>query len=188
MKIILAQGNPGNDYKQTRHNIGFIIIDMLADDLNGTWLKSDKFQSYVATCHLDNEKIILVKPNTFYNETGLVASSLTNFYKIDPNDNLLVLHDDIAIPFGMIRVRQRGSDGGNNGIKSINQHIGEHYTRIRLGTANELLASNNSKDFVLDKFSKKELDIIKEKIAPKTIALVGDFINNKLDNLSLTTE
>jgi PTH1 family peptidyl-tRNA hydrolase len=184
MKIILAQGNPGNLYKNTRHNIGFIIIDEIAKKFGSIWLGSDRFNSEIAKYKVANENILLVKPTTYYNDTGLVAASLINFYKIQAPTDFLVIHDDIALPFGSIRVRSRGSDGGNNGIKSINQTIGEDYMRIRIGTANELLKLNDNKNFVLDKFSKDELSTIKEKITPKSIELVGDFICNKLDNLS----
>ena len=120
MKLLLAQGNPGANYARTRHNAGWIIIDTLAETFGATWKSSGKFNALLAEVNLHGQKVILAKPLTFYNETGQVARSLADFYSLDPSNDLLVLHDELALPFGAVRVRQKGSDAGNNGIKSLN--------------------------------------------------------------------
>jgi len=110
VKIIFAQGNPGPDYAGTRHNIGFISIDTLANKLEAGWTNKPKFHALIANGTIGSEKVLFIKPTTFYNETGVSARKLIDFYKIDPAKDLLVIHDDLALPFGTIRVRGRGSD------------------------------------------------------------------------------
>ena len=133
MKVILAQGNPGAEYARTRHNAGFIVLNAIADVSGASWKSANKFNADTAEITLEGEKVLLVKPSTFYNETGRTARAIADFYKLTPAKDMLVLHDEIALPFGAIRVRQRGSDAGNNGIKSLNAHLGPEYWRIRIG-------------------------------------------------------
>lgn len=158
MKIILAQGNPGTQYEKTRHNIGFIMLDTFAQQAGATFSDKTKFHASIAETALGGEKILLVKPTTFYNETGIAARALCDFYKLDPTEDLLVIHDDLALPFGTIRTREKGRDAGNNGIKSLNTHIGESYKRIRIGIYNDLRDRMDDVDFVLGVFSRTEHD------------------------------
>src|SRR5690606_32443479 len=119
--------------KKTRHNVGFIALDSYSKASASKWKHSDKFNAEISQLDTKEQKAILVKPNSYYNESGQVARKLVDFYKIDPKSDLLVIHDDLSLPLGTIRVRKKGSDAGNNGIKSINAHIGEDYARIRVG-------------------------------------------------------
>lgn len=158
MKIILAQGNPGTRYEKTRHNIGFAMLDMVARQAGVTFSDKAKFHASISELTLHKEKVLLVKPTTFYNETGSAARALCDFYKLDPATDLIVIHDDLTLPFGTIRTREKGRDAGNNGIKSLNAHIGESYKRVRIGIYNDLRDRMNDVDFVLGAFSRSEYD------------------------------
>lgn len=180
MKLIFAQGNPGPEYKNNRHNIGFMAIDFFAKKHGaGEWQKKDKFKAEMAELPMNDEKIILVKPTTFYNLTGESARAICDFYKVSP-ENLLVIHDDLDIDFGSIRIRHQGSDAGNKGIRSLNAHLGQDYYRVRIGIKNDLTDRVEAPDFVLSNFTKIELDQLSETILPKTSQIVEDFIANRL--------
>ena len=132
MKIIVGLGNPGNEYAKTRHNVGFMLIDALADNLNITLWK-DKFNAQIAEGRIGTEKILLVKPQTYMNNSGEAVGPLMRWYKLEPED-IIVAHDDMDIPAGTVRIRKKGSSGGHNGIKSLIAHLGsENFARIRLG-------------------------------------------------------
>jgi len=149
MKIIFAQGNPGVEYAHTRHNVGFLLLDDFAKKHGAEFAKKSKFHAEIAEFNTRGEKIILVKPLTFYNETGQAARALIDFYKIQPAQDFLVIHDDLVLPFGTIRTRNSGRDAGNNGIKSLNAHLGDQYARIKIGIYNELRDRIPDADFVL---------------------------------------
>lgn len=174
MKLILAQGNPDNEYAKTRHNVGFMALDEFAAKNSTSFQPKSKFFSDIAELNVADEKILLVKPTTYYNETGRAARALADFYKIDPLD-ILVIHDDKALPFGTLRTREKGSDAGNNGIKSLNSHLGEQYARIRIGIANDLSQRIPATDFVLGNFAADEMAKLKKDILPKVSELIGDF-------------
>lgn len=162
MKIIFAQGNPGKEYAYTRHNIGFLVLDQIAAHFDVEFIKKSKFHAEIAEVMIKNEKVLLVKPTTFYNETGQAARLLLDFYKISPKEDLLVIHDELALPFGVIRTRIQGSDAGNNGIKSLNAHIGKQYARIRIGTHSEHRDRIRDANFVLASFSAQEKNALKD--------------------------
>ena len=174
MKIIFAQGNPGNEYKNSRHNVGFLALDQLAAQRGIEFTKKPKFHADVAEFSEASEKVLLVRPTTFYNETGQSARLLLDFYKLASTD-ILVIHDDLALPFGTIRTRQKGSDAGNNGIKSLNAHIGQDYTRIRVGIWNELRDRMPDVDFVLGNFNRAESETLQATIIPKIAEIVAEF-------------
>lgn len=176
MKLILAQGNPGSDYTKTRHNVGFLAVDLYGSRHDLTFQNKSKFQADIAEMAIGDEKIIFAKPTTFYNETGQSARSITDFYKIAP-EHILVVHDDLALPFGTLRTREKGSDAGNNGIKSLNAHLGEKYARIRVGIANEFTDRIDATEFVLGKFNADEMNKLETDILPKTTDLIDDFIS-----------
>ena len=137
MKIIVGLGNPGNEYAKTRHNVGFMLIDTLADNLNITLWK-DKFNAQIAEGRIGTEKILLVKPQTYMNNSGEAVGPLMRWYKLEPED-IIVAHDDMDIPAGTVRIRKKGSSGGHNGIKSLIAHLGsENFARIRLGIGRPL--------------------------------------------------
>src|SRR5690606_14619185 len=113
----------------TRHNIGYMAGNTFAKEQKVTFAEKPKFRAYIAEATIENEKVLLVKPTTFYNNVGESARALIDFYKLTPSEDFLVIHDDLALPFGTIRVRKKGSDAGNNGIKSLNAHTGSDYAR-----------------------------------------------------------
>lgn len=185
MKLIIALGNIGAEYAQTRHNTGFMAADSIAYSKGAKFAEKPKFFAYIAEFKDGNEKIIITKPTTFYNQTGRSARALIDFYKLDPSEDVLVIHDDLALPFGTIRTRHKGSDAGNNGIKSLNMHIGPDYARLRVGID---IPEHESDDasFVLSRFNSAEAKTLKEEIIPKVRELVADFLADKLDDTSYT--
>jgi PTH1 family peptidyl-tRNA hydrolase len=187
MKLIFAQGNPEPEYAKIRHNVGFMVLNSIAEKLDAKWTEKSKFNAIITEVNIDEEKVLLVKPTTFYNETGPSLRKIVDFYKIDTENNLLVIHDDLALPFGTIRIRKQGSDAGNNGIKSINAHIDENYTRIKIGIYNELRDKIDDADFVLAKFNAEESSQLEKTIVPHAIKLVVQFVNNSLEHTSYKT-
>ncbi len=187
MKIILAQGNPGKQYEATRHNVGFLALDYYANDQGIQFQNKSKYNADIAEFTRAGEKILLVKPTTFYNETGVSARAITDFYKVDLTD-ILVIHDELALPFGKIRVRHSGRDAGNNGIKSLNSHLGEQYARIRIGVENDLRSKMGDTDFVLGKLSTSERKILHELLLPEVATMINRFIGDSLVDESITVE
>jgi PTH1 family peptidyl-tRNA hydrolase len=184
MKLIFAQGNPEPEYAKIRHNVGFMVLNEIAAEKDTKWLDKTKFHSVITEVAIDGEKVLLVKPTTFYNETGPALRKIVDFYKIDTENDLLVIHDDLALPFGTIRIRKQGSDAGNNGIKSINAHIDENYTRIKIGIYNDLRDKMDDADFVLAKFNSDESKQLEKTIIPHAIKLVIEFCNTALQHTS----
>jgi PTH1 family peptidyl-tRNA hydrolase len=185
MKIIFSQGNPGADYTHTRHNIGFLLIDMFASAHNAEFVKKAKFHADIAEISVDGEKVLLVKPTTFYNETGQAARLITDFYKSNPADDFLVIHDDLALPFGVIRTRKDGRDAGNNGVKSLNAHLGQNYNRIRVGIFNDKRHHMHDADFVLGSLSLQEKNAL-QALYEHTEKFIDDFIKNTFQSTKMT--
>lgn len=183
MKIIFAQGNPGTQYAFTRHNIGFVMIDQLAKAWGVEFVKKTKFHADIAEYSRGGEKILLVKPATFYNETGQAARLIADFYKLTPPTDFLVIHDDLALPFGTIRTRKSGSDAGNNGIKSLNAHLDVHYARIRIGIFNDQRTRMPDADFVLAQLNAEE-----KKSLPLLSGEVMRFVDGFIDNNFILTK
>lgn len=184
MKIIFAQGNPGSKYEQTRHNVGFVLIDSIAKAANVEWRVVDKHKARIAETSVSGEKVLLIQPQTFYNDTGLSAQSLIHFYKVNPATDFLVIHDDLALPLGTVRVREKGSDAGNNGIKSLNAHLGEDYARIRVGIWTPDREVHGDMNFVLGNFTQTESQKIEKDITPIVNAFVAAFIRGDLTSIS----
>ena len=163
MFIIAGLGNPKKEYDNTRHNIGFAMIDALADKYQIS-VMDIKNKGMTGKGIINGQKVILVKPLTFMNLSGECIRALTDYYKIDPETELIVVSDDISLPPGQIRVRKKGSAGGHNGLKNIIQHLGtEGFQRIRLGVG-EKPKGYDLADYVLGHFSKEEEAFIKEGI------------------------
>ena len=163
MKVVIGLGNPGKKYEKTRHNIGFIAIDNLRKKLNVNDEK-EKFQALVSEKNIDGEKVIFLKPQTFMNLSGNSVIEIVNFYKLDPKKDIIVIYDDMDLSFGDIRIREKGSSGGHNGIKSIISHIGEEFIRIKCGIGAK---EKDAVEHVLGEFNQteqKDLDEILEKI------------------------
>ena len=163
MKIVIGLGNPGKKYEKTRHNIGFIAVDNLRKKLNVSD-EREKFQALVSEKNIDGEKVIFLKPQTFMNLSGNSVIEIVNFYKLDPKKDIIVIYDDMDLSFGDIRIREKGSSGGHNGIKSIISHIGEEFIRIKCGIGAK---EKDAVEHVLGEFNQteqKDLDEILEKI------------------------
>ncbi len=152
MKLIVGLGNPGNEYNFTRHNFGFLALDFYAKVHGLTWQKP----KFGAIWLKDGERI-LVKPQDFYNESGRAVAAFARFYKLASTD-ILVLCDDFDLDFGKLRYREHGSSGGNNGLKSVTQHLGtDCFPRLRLGTNNAPVRQKiGDVDFVLGHFTAAE--------------------------------
>lgn len=163
MKLIVGLGNPEKQYRGTRHNVGFWILDAVANENNTNFKLENKFHALVATILYAREKILLIQPQTYYNDVGLSVRAIMDFYKLTPADTLIV-HDDLALPLGTIRTRLGGSDGGNNGLKSIAAHIGTDTARLRVGTWNERIANVDKVNVVLGKFSQSEQAILDDEL------------------------
>ena len=131
MQLIVGLGNPGEKYQYTRHNIGYMAIDNIVAAQQDYKIKK-KFNSIIYETILDKNRIILIKPETYMNNSGDAVFQIANFYKID-SKNILVLHDELDIPFGKIRIKSGGGNAGHNGLKSISNKIDNNYTRVRLG-------------------------------------------------------
>lgn len=160
--VIVGLGNPGSRYEGTRHNVGFKAIDSLADKL-GISIDQNKWNSIIGEGRFAGKKIILAKPQTYMNNSGLAVSEILNFYKAS-EDELIVIHDDIDISLGTIRVKRNGSSGGHNGIKSIIQNIGGgDFSRVKIAVGRRPWKMDLA-DFVLSKFKDEEQKIINEEI------------------------
>jgi len=153
-KLIVGLGNPGQEYQNTRHNIGFHIIDTIAEDLILKSLKQNKkFQAEICEGTFGEQKVILAKPQTFMNNSGLAVKKIKTFFKVKPQD-IIIIHDDIDLPIGIIRISKEASSGGNKGVESIIKEIKtNNFIRIRIGIANELRTKIPADKFVLQKFS-----------------------------------
>ena len=199
MKVILALGNPGDKYTYTRHNAGFLVVDQLAAGQSAQFSNKPKFFADIAELNSvklastadaksstasPQEKVLLVKPTTYYNEVGVAARALMDFYKLTLDD-LLVIHDDTDLDFGKIRVRKGGRDAGSNGLKSLHAHIGSDFWHIRIGTDNLLRRQIGDVDFVLSKFNADEQKILRDWTIPESIKLIGTFLDGTIEPLSV---
>lgn len=176
MKVIFAQGNSEDRYAATRHNVGWQILDALTKREDIEFKAKPKLLAATAEYSSGDEKVLLIKPTTYYNETGRSLRAIVDFYKLDPSTDVLVIHDDLALDFGTLRMREKGSDAGNNGIKSLNAHIGPDYHRLRIGIAAQRHTSQDDADFVLSRFSKDEQEALENTIIPKSLEIVTHFI------------
>ena len=181
MKIILFQGNFPEKYAGTRHNVAFAFADFLAEKFGAKFVEKAKFRADLAEISLSGEKILLVKPRTYYNETGFSARALCDFYKVDFRDDFLAIHDDLSLDFGVVRTRKSGSDAGNNGLRSLISVFGKDFPRVKIGIANDFLAKMDSADFVLAKFSKAESEKLPQ-IFEICESFVVDFSKDKFEN------
>ena len=178
MKIIAGLGNPGLQYAKTKHNVGFMLLDALAQHLGASPWK-EAFTSLISEVRIDGEKIFLVKPQTYMNESGAAIGPMLTYYKVGLED-LIVVHDDMDIPAGMIRIRKKGGSGGHNGIKSIIAHVGgENFPRIRIGIGRPL-SGWSVIDHVLAPFSSEDIPHIRTAIE-MLLPAVSTMVTNGVD-------
>jgi len=159
MKLIVGLGNPGLQYDNTRHNVGFVVLDRVARRYAPGAIARSKFQGATIDAGIDDEKVILLKPLTYMNHSGQSVAEAAAFYKLDPTTDLLVLVDDVALPCGSIRLRADGSAGGHNGLADIEQRLATNaYARLRIGI--DLPGQIPQKDYVLGRFRPDQIELV----------------------------
>lgn len=177
MKCIIGLGNIGNEYENTRHNSGFVAVDSLAEKYNIHFDKKRK-KSIYGEGMINGIKVAVIKPTTYMNLSGEAIIEIMNWYKLDAND-ILVIYDDIDLKFGEVRYRTKGSAGTHNGMRNIIANIKtEEFSRIRMGIENRGNIPIPLIDYVLQKFSKEEMAVIKGEIIPKIEENVLNFLTN----------
>ena len=186
MHLFVGLGNPGEKYRNTRHNIGFMALDRISDKAGGASWK-DKFQGHIGEIHLDGEKVFLLKPRTFMNLSGQSVGEAMQFYNLPPAE-VTVFHDELDLPPGKCRAKTGGGHAGHNGLRSLHQHIGADYNRIRLGIGHpgdKKLVSN----YVLHKFAKTDQDWLNpllDRIADAASLLVQGDRSGFMNKVALT--
>lgn len=181
MHLIVGLGNIGREYELTRHNFGFLLLDQIIKDY-GFSAQGKKFKSEVFVGEIKGKKIIALKPHTFMNRSGLAAVEAANFYKIDVK-NILVLHDEVDLAFGKVKVKIGGGNAGHNGLKSMDENVGKDYLRLRLGVGRPENKEFATADYVLGKFSKEELKEV-EKINEKISGIIEELLAGNLESFS----
>lgn len=180
MKIIVGLGNPGDKYKYTRHNAGFMAVDHYLEGKEAIKCQS-KFGGYICEMHFHATKTFFLKPQSFMNKSGQVVQEIASFYKINPESDLLVIHDEIDLKFGFYKLAHDSSAAGHNGVADIIEHLGsQNFSRLRVGI--ESRTSRNempTEDFVLQNFSKAELENLRMNILPDIAEEIGKFIHKK---------
>ena len=157
MKLIVGLGNKGREYENTRHNMGFMLVDRYLKYKNIIDKFKEKFNAMYIETTINNEKVIFIKPMTYMNNSGIAVRAFVDFYKLNSED-ILVISDDLDLDLGKFRLRRNGSSGGHNGLKSIISHLGtDNFKRLRIGISND---KDDVINYVLSKFSKKELNEI----------------------------
>ncbi|MGN1337612.1 MAG: aminoacyl-tRNA hydrolase [Candidatus Coprovivens sp.] len=175
MKLIVGLGNPGDEYKNTRHNVGFIAIDHYVGNID--WKK--KFNGLYYDTNISGEKVIFIKPTTYMNLSGNCIIEFKNFYKVDTND-ILVIHDDLDLPFLKYRLKYKSSCGGHNGMRSIINSLGtDEIPRLKIGIAHD--RSMDTKDYVLSNINKKDLEEL-NKLCNTFNNIIDTFIKGNIDD------
>ena len=177
--LIVGLGNPGREYETTRHNTGFMVLDKLAGSL-GVSVNKVRFKGLVGSCSYHGKKLILLKPETYMNASGIAVEAAAHFYRI-PNERIIVIFDDISLPCGKLRIRRKGTDGGHNGIKSIIYHLNsDNFPRIKVGIGAKPHPDYNLADWVLSTFDKDEMDELMKAIQ-KAVDVLPDMLDRNID-------
>lgn len=157
--LVVGLGNPGKEYLYTRHNTGFLTLDYIAERLSVT-VNRAKFNALTADAVIGGNRVLLIKPQTYMNESGVAVRQAADFYKI-PTEHIIVISDDISLPVGMMRVRKSGSDGGQKGLRSIIAHLGsDKFPRLRIGVGEKPHPDYPLADWVLSEFTKEEQKVL----------------------------
>ncbi len=184
--IVACLGNPGSEYERTRHNAGFMCADRLAE-IHGIRIDKKRFGALCGDVCLGDKRALIIKPQTFMNLSGNSVREAMDFYKLDPTTQLLVIYDDIYLDVGRLRIRAKGSDGGHNGIKSINECLGcDEYARIRIGVGKPPVG-HDLPSWVLGRFPKEQLEDLSgalERAAEATELIVGGELSNAMNKYS----
>lgn len=187
MKIIAGLGNPTDQYKGTRHNVGFMAIDRLSE-AEGIAVNQHKHKAMTGSGFIGGQRVLLMKPLTYMNLSGESIRAAADFYKVEPED-ILIIYDDISLEPGMLRIRKKGSAGGHNGIKSIIKHLGcDTFPRIRVGIGGEKHPGQDLADYVLGLFSaeeKEQLDEALDKAVKAAQLIAADEIDEAMNRYSV---
>lgn len=179
MYIIVGLGNPSKEYENTRHNIGFDVVDRIIDKYDIPY-SGTKHRAMYGSGMIDGVKVVVAKPLTYMNLSGEAVRALADFYKIDLDTELIVIYDDVALEPGKLRIRKKGSAGGHNGIKSIIEHLGtKEFMRIRVGVGEKPKGWDLAK-YVLGRFSKEERKLVNE-ATDKSIEALKLILNGEVD-------
>jgi len=181
MRLIVGLGNPGEKYEKTRHNIGFLICNEIAESFAANFRLNKDYEADIAEIDIDGEKVMLIEPQTFMNDSGRAISKIKNFYKVDV-ENIWVIHDEVDLENGKVRIQLGGSSAGHKGVQSIIDNIGEDLYRIRIGVGRDEKIPTDVwvlKNFteeekiekIIDKVSNKMIEFIKEDIKEQTMFL-----------------
>ena len=179
MKLIVGLGNPGKEYENTRHNIGFMMIDYIIQELNIT-KSSEKMGGKYFETNINGEKVIFLKPQQYINLSGDVIIRFMNFYKIEKED-IFIIHDDLDLEVGKFKLREKGGSGGHNGLKNIESHLkSKEYNRMKIGISNN--KNIDTKDYVLGRLNKEEKEKLNEiiKLGPN---IIKDYLTISFTNL-----
>jgi PTH1 family peptidyl-tRNA hydrolase len=179
MKLIVGLGNPGKQYNNTRHNVGFMVLDHLASTLNMV-IDTRKSDALYGQITIDGEKVILLKPQRFINLSGEVVAEFVKYFKISIDD-VLIINDDLDLQIGSYKLKSHGSSGGHNGLKNIELHLGtQEYKRLKIGISNN--KTIDTKDYVLGSFSLDEKAVVDD-VIKKAASIALDFV--KIDFIAL---
>ena len=179
MKLIVGLGNPGKEYVNTRHNVGFSLVDYIVNDM-GLEYKGVKFNAQYLDFYIDNEKVIIIKPLSYMNLSGGVVKKYIDYYKIDLDD-ILVIQDDLDMNVGRVKIVYDSSSGGHNGIKDIENNLGsKKYARLKIGISKD--KDMDTRDYVLGKFSTEEVKILNDDYV-YLVNVIDDFCKLNLDKL-----
>ncbi len=168
--LVVGLGNPGKEYEHTRHNVGFVTLDWLAEKLDWEHFKEQKkFRAMISENKWGDKKIIAAKPLTFMNNSGETVAAIKKFYQV-ADEKIIIVYDELDLPFGKIRIRAEGSSAGHNGLKSIIEKLGsDKFWRVRIGIGNERAEKMEAADFVLSKLTREEKNILNKEILPEVI-------------------
>ncbi len=176
MHLIVGLGNIGEKYELTRHNVGFMVIDEMTKNLTTSNINNSNFNSTL----LKSAYSLFSKPTTYMNNSGLAVNSIKDYYKIE-NEDIIVIHDDLDLPFGTVKFKIGGGHGGHNGLRSLDAHIGKDYIRVRIGIGKPQDKSQVA-NYVLSNFSKEELNKL-EDIIPHTIKAIESLKSEEIDQV-----
>lgn len=177
MKLIVGLGNPGDEYKNTRHNIGFMVVDNYLNNDNNFIIK---FNGMYKRQKVNNEDVIFLKPLSYMNLSGKVVKNYVDYFKININD-ILIISDDLDMPCFKIKLKYKGSSGGHNGLKNISENLHtEEFKRLKIGISND--KTIDTKTYVLSKFNKEELELLNKKLEI-TKNIINDFVEMDFEKL-----
>ena len=175
--LIVGLGNIGKQYDGTRHNIGFACVDTFAQQHDfGPWVDKKDLKCRLTSGTIGGTRVLLVKPTTFMNNSGESVQATAHFYKITPSD-ILAVYDELDISFGQIRCRKGGSAAGHNGVKSLIQHLGEDFNRVRIGIGSTASHQRNSADFVLERFDTDERQVLTA-LTREVVSIITEYVTS----------